>query len=142
MGLQQMDRHKIKYPILALIGGCTYYVIELLYRGYSHWTMFLLASFAFIFMGYLNEFLSWDTPLYIQCVISAIFITGFELVFGLIFNSNYQIWDYRDMAFNYKGHISLLFSLVWMGLSAIGIVVDDYLRYWLWDEEKPRYKLF
>ena len=29
------------------IGGATYFLIEILWRGYSHWTMFLLGDFAF-----------------------------------------------------------------------------------------------
>ena len=40
---------------LFAIGGCTYVVIELLFRGYSHYTMFLLAGVCFLAIGHLGK---------------------------------------------------------------------------------------
>ena len=41
---------------LFLIGGALYYVIEILWRGYSHWSMFILGGICFVIMGLLNEY--------------------------------------------------------------------------------------
>ena len=40
---------------LFAIGGCAYVVIELLFRGYSHYTMFLLAGVCFLAIGHLGK---------------------------------------------------------------------------------------
>ena len=42
---------------------------------------------------------------------------------------------------NFLGQICPQFTLAWLALSLVGIVLDDYLRYWLFREEKPHYHL-
>ena len=36
--------------------------------------------------------------------------------------------------------ICLPFTVAWYILSLLAIVLDDHLRYWIFGEEKPRYK--
>ena len=134
----------LKYLFLGFIGGFTYYNIELIYRGYSHISMFLLASFLFILIGLINEFLSWDTPLFIQSIIGAIIVTVFEFITGCIVNLwlGLNIWDYSNEPLNVMGQIGLPFTLIWIVLSCIAIILDDYLRYYIFNEEKPHYKVF
>ena len=134
----------LKYLFLGFIGGFTYYNIELMYRGYSHISMFLLASFLFILIGLMNEFLSWDTPLFIQSIIGAIIVTVFEFITGCIVNLwlGLNIWDYSNEPLNVMGQICLPFTLIWIVLSCIAIILDDYLRYYIFNEEKPHYKVF
>ena len=43
------------------------------------------------------------------------------------------------LRFNILGQISLPFSLIWFLLSGIIIIVDDWLRYKLFKEDKPKY---
>ena len=43
------------------------------------------------------------------------------------------------LPFNILGQISLPFSLIWFLLSGVIIIVDDYLRYKLFKEDKPKY---
>ena len=134
----------LKYLFLGFIGGFTYYNIELIYRGYSHISMFRLASFLFILIGLINEFLSWDTPLFIQSIIGAIIVTVFEFITGCIVNLwlGLNIWDYSNEPLNVMGQICLPFTLIWIVLSCIAIILDDYLRYYIFNEEKPHYKVF
>ena len=42
--------------VLGLIGGLLYTWIEMLWRGYTHWTMFLLGGGCFVVLGLLNEY--------------------------------------------------------------------------------------
>ena len=57
---------------LFLIGGALYYLIEVLWRGYSHWSMFILGGVCFMIMGLLNEYkFSWKDSLLKQSIISA-----------------------------------------------------------------------
>ena len=134
----------LEYLFIGFIGGFTYYNIELIYRGYSHISMFLLASFLFILIGLINEFLSWDTPLFIQSIIGAIIVTVLEFITGCIVNLwlGLTIWDYSNEPLNVMGQICLPFTLIWIVLSCIAIILDDYLRYYIFNEEKPHYKVF
>ena len=81
-------------------------------------------------------------PFELQCIIGAIVITLGEFIFGYILNIKLglNIWDYSDMPMNIMGQICLPFTLAWCALSGVCIVLDDYLRYWFYDEEKPVYQ--
>mgnify|MGYP006903197812 FL=1 len=43
------------------------------------------------------------------------------------------------MPFNLCGQICLPYTILWILLSAVCIVTDDWLRYLLFGEEKPEY---
>lgn len=131
-----------KMFILFLIGGAIYYNIEILFRDYSHWTMFVLGGLCFLIIGGLNEFYSWELKFWKQCGIGAIVITVLEFIFGVVLNIwlKLDIWDYSDLPFNILGQICIPFSLIWFILSGIAIIIDDWIRYWLFNEEKPRYR--
>lgn len=133
----------LKYLILGSIGGAIYIVIELLYRGYTHWSMFCVAFFAFILIGLINEFISWNISLWKQMLIGSGIVTVLEFISGYILNIKlgWHIWDYSNVPFNIMGQICLPFSIAWFFISLIAIIADDYLRYWLFGEEKPHYKL-
>ena len=64
-------RAKRKYIALGVTGGLLYILIETAWRGYSHWTMFVLGGICFLALGLINEILSWDTPLWQQILIGA-----------------------------------------------------------------------
>ena len=98
-----------KYLFLFCIGGLIYVSIELIYRGHSHWTMGVLGGVSFISIGIINEILSWETPLLIQCAIGGCLITFYEFITGLILNIwlHLGIWDYSHMPFNILGQICL-----------------------------------
>ena len=131
----------IKYIVLFLIGGATYFGIEILWRGYSHWTMFILGGLCFVIVGALNNFLPWEMDIEKQAGIGAIIITILEFIVGLIVNIGlgWAIWDYSTLPLNILGQISLPFTFIWFILSAMIIIVDDLIRYKLFKEEKPTY---
>lgn len=133
-----------KLFILFLIGGNIYCLIELLYRQRTHWSMFLLGGLCFIAIDCLNEYIEWDLSLIIQDIIGTNIITIGEFIFGCIFNLwlKLNVWDYSNIPFNLLGQICLPFCLVWAFIALIAIFVSDYLRFWLFGEEKPHYKLF
>lgn len=133
----------LKLYILALIGGITYVLIELAWRGYSHISMFILGALCFVLLGGINEFLSWELGFVWQMLIGAGIVTILELIVGIVVNVwlGLEVWDYSNLPFNFMGQICLSFSFAWTLLSGVAIVVDDYLRYWLFGEEKPHYKI-
>ena len=138
-----MKQSKIKkYEFLFFVGATIYVVIEKLYRGYSHWTMFLLGGICFIALGLINEVMPWDMPLLLQMFIGGIIITVLELITGCVVNLwfGWNVWDYSELPFNLWGQISLFSSIVWVGLSLVGIVLDDFIRWKWFGEEKPHYR--
>ena len=132
----------IKYIVLFLFGGIVYYLIEILWRGYSHWTMIILGGLCFVAVGLINNILPWNMVIELQALIGAVLITSLEFVVGLIVNVNlgWDIWDYSNVPFNFLGQICLPFSLLWYMLSIIVIFTDDYIRYIFFNEKKPVYK--
>lgn len=142
--MQKQLRLVSKYLFLFCIGGLLYMSIEILYRGYTHWSMGILGGISFVSIGLINEILSWDTPLAIQALIGSIMITLYEFITGVILNIwlGLGIWDYSNLPFNILGQICLPFSIIWYFLSIAGICLDDFLRWKFFGEEKPRYKIF
>lgn len=136
-------KNVIKMVVLLLIGGTTYFGIEMLWRGYSHWTMALVGGICFVLIGAINEYIPWDMGFIDQALLGAIIVTAVEFISGLILNVwlGLGIWDYSSLPMNVMGQICLPFFFAWIVLSAVAIVVDDYLRYWLFKEEKPHYQL-
>jgi uncharacterized membrane protein len=127
-----------------MIGGFSYGGIEILFRGYSHISMFIAGGICFILIGLLNEVYSWKMALISQMFISAGIITAVEFLVGLIVNVwlKLHVWDYSRMPYNLLGQVCLLYTNIWFFLSLAGILADDYLRYYILKEEKPRYKIF
>lgn len=132
-----------KYLILFAVGAILYAAIEILWRGHTHWTMAVLGGICFVICGGVNEYLSWETPLLLQCLICAVLITATELAAGMVLNvrMGLAIWDYSDLPFQYRGQICLGYSCLWYLLSLAAILLDDWIRWRFFGEEKPRYKL-
>lgn len=133
-----------KYIFLWFVGGIIYIGMELAFRSRSHWTMFILGGICFVVLGLINELIPWHMPLFQQMIIGMLIITYFELLTGCIVNIwlGWGIWDYSHMPGNILGQICPEFSFLWFWISGAGIVLDDWLRYWLFGEDRPHYTLF
>lgn len=138
-----MIKYILKYLFLFLVGGICYFGIEILARGFSHWTMIVVGGICFVLIGLLNEKMP-KISLIKQMIYSTILITVIEFVSGCILNLwlKLDIWDYSDNAFNLLGQICLSHTVYWFFLSVVGILLDDYLRYKIFQEEKPKYVLW
>ena len=96
-----------KYLPLFDVGGLLYILLELAWRGWSHWTMFVLCGLCFIGLGLINEVLPWDMPLWQQVLIGACLITVLEFLTGCVVNlwPGWAIWDYSNMPGNILGQV-------------------------------------
>lgn len=132
-----------KYLFLFGIGGLLYILIEIFWRGRSHWTMFILGGICFVFLGSINEVLPWEMPLWQQVVIGAAGITILEFLTGCIVNLwlGWNVWDYSSLPGNLLGQICPQYFVLWMPVSLAGIVLDDWIRYRAFGEERPHYRL-
>lgn len=139
--MKKSFQHLAKAMVLFSIGAVAYALIEVLWRGYTHWTMAVLGGLLFLLIGGINEYFPWDMPLCHQVIIGSLLVTGAELIAGIVLNIwlGLGIWDYSEMPFNVLGQICPQFAAAWAALSFVAIVLDDYIRYWLFGEDKPRY---
>ena len=133
----------LKYIFLFIIGGFTYYMIEILWRGYSHWSMFILGGICFLFAGIQNEYIEWEYPLWRQILNVDIFVLISEFITGCIVNLyfHWNVWDYSNLPFNILGQSCPQFALLFIPLCLFAIILDDYIRYFVFHEDKPHYKL-
>ena len=136
-------RQYLKSVILWLIGGWLYIGMELIWRGRSHWTMFCLGGLCFVLIGLINELIPWCMPLWQQALIGAGIITSLEFLTGCIVNLVFRwgVWDYSGMPGNLLGQICPQYFVLWLPVALAGIVLDDWIRYWKFGEERPHYRL-
>ena len=93
-------------------------LLEILWRGYTHWSMALAGGCAALLLSVIARrrcaFLR-------KCLAGALAITAVEFSFGLLFNvlGGLQVWDYSAQPFNIMGQICLPFCLLWLLLSAL-----------------------
>lgn len=121
--------HFSEYIFVFLTGACIYYVIELLWRGYSHLTMFFAGGICFSLIYFFEKRLSQLRIVY-RCIIYSMLITAVEFVFGIIFNLilHMNVWDYSHRAFNILGQVCPLFVVLWAFLSIPAILLCSLIR--------------
>ena len=130
----------LKLPFLFGVGGTVYYLMEIIWRGYSHWSMFALSGVCFIIIDLLNQTWKNICSLIFLIILCTLIITVLEFVTGLIVNLwlGLGVWDYSNMPFNLMGQICLFFSLLWLLVTCIAILVDNLLR-WFCFHDVPAY---
>lgn len=97
------------------IGGSAYVGLELLYRGFSHISMFGAGGLCFLLIGRIGK-LPMAFPARVGCGAGA--VTAVELAAGLLVNRDYQVWDYRGQPGNFLGQICPLFTVLWIPVTA------------------------
>ena len=122
-----------KNVLLFIIGGIGYMLIELLFRGRTHITMFFAGGLSLLMFFIIEEKFK-DSPLLLKATLASLSVTFIELVFGIIFNLIFdmKVWDYSDRMFNFLGQICPLFSLAWAALAMIVLPIvkrtDEYIE--------------
>ena len=109
-----------KTAVLFYLGGSAYMMLEFLWRGRSHGSMFLLGGLCFLLVGGVLGRAT-RIPLAMRLVLGAGVITALELATGLLVNRDYSVWDYREMPYQFLGQICLMFSLLWIPVSLLAM---------------------
>lgn len=116
------------YLFVAIIGGFGYCLIEIIWRGRTHYSMFfagaiILSVFYFISINY-------SLSLWKKCIIGMLIITVIELAIGVVFNImlGENVWDYSNMPLNFLGQICVPFSLLWLLLSGVAFKIIDVIK--------------
>lgn len=112
-----------KYIIIFGLGAFIYGAIEVIVRGYTHWTMALTGGAVMALFMLINR--SRDVNILLRCLLGALVITSLEFAVGAVVNLGlgWDVWDYSEKTFNIMGQICPLFTLGWFALSLPGFML-------------------
>ena len=102
-----------QYVFSFLMGYFIYSMIEIINRGYTHWTMSLTGGFILALLYSINS--SGGMTLLKSCFTGAICITLAEIIVGIFDNliMHWNVWDYSRMPYNFMGQICPQFTCYW-----------------------------
>lgn len=106
--------------LLFGICGSVYVLLELIYRGRSHISMFFAAGLSAVGIWLCcNCRRVKQRCLTLKCLLGSALITTVEFCTGVVVNlwMNLAVWDYSSMPMNLLGQVCLPFSLVWFLLT-------------------------
>lgn len=109
---------RTELSFVFLTGGVIYGLVEIIWRGYTHWSMIIAGGICFTAIHLLNKKLS-DTHILLKCAAGCLFITGVEFVIGVIVNLilRLNVWDYSGVFGNLFGQICPVFTAMWFLIS-------------------------
>ncbi len=129
--------------VIICIGGTLYVMLEHLWRGYSHWSMFLVGGLCFLLIGRLD---TWNPamPVAGQAILGSCIVTAMELTSGMIFNVwlGMNVWDYSSQPLNFRGQICLTYFVLWIPVSVAAIFTENFVRKLLFSTPLPSYRWF
>lgn len=112
------------------IGALGYGGLEILFRGYTHWTMMLTGGACLLTLHYFNQQFP-NTPVLLKAAGGAVIITIYEFAVGLVVNLWYgwKVWDYSLLPGNILGQICPIFTVLWFFLClGLALVYKLYPR--------------
>jgi hypothetical protein len=140
--MKTLIKHIFRLFVLGTTYGFIYMGIEMIYRQRTTLSMGVLAFILGILIGLINEIFTWDMSLLLQSSIGMIIATIGELICGQLINKDHSIWSYLSLPFNFfNGQICLYFSICWFFIALLCILLDDWLREVLFDEERKKYNI-
>lgn len=108
--------------LFFILGALIYPTLEILFRGYTHWSMAIVGGLCFVLLAFISRFLS-SWPLVLQCLLGAAGITAVEFFSGWLVNVKFEmaVWNYSNMPLQFMGQICLPYSLLWFALCFPGL---------------------
>lgn len=108
------------------IGAFSYGGIEILFRGYTHFSMFVLGGLIFLI---LYKFFNYVGSMHLipKCILGCTIITTLEFITGVVLNLmlGLNVWNYTEKALNLYGQICPAFSIGWFLLCIpVSLIVD------------------
>lgn len=106
-----------EYSLVYTIGAVGYSAIELLWRGWTHWSMALTGGACFLGFHIMNAHYAKER-LFTRCLRGCTIITAIEFCVGCVVNLglNMQVWDYSKMRGNLFGQVCPIYTILWFFL--------------------------
>ncbi len=125
---------------LFYLGGTGYALIEILWRGFTHWSMFITGGLVFVGLGAIEENLK-DKILPIRWFTGTIFVTLCEFLVGIWVNIalKLNVWDYSQEWGNILGQICIKYSFYWLLICVIAMPASYMTAKQLAYYKKTRY---
>ena len=117
-----------------LIGAFGYGLLELFWRGKTHYSMLITGGLCFFVIYFFNLRFA-DKSLIFKCLAAMAVITALELLAGIVVNKIFslRVWDYSDLPYNFMGQICLLYSTFWFCLGLpLAYIVPALRRFIMW----------
>ena len=127
--------------MLWFVLGMGYATIELFFRGYTYVQMLWIGGLAGVLVGLLDDHPAYyNRTMWQQCFLGTLITLAVELVSGYIVNIRLRlgIWDYSTMPYNFYGQICMPTAVAWFFLMPLAIYADDWLRWKLFYERRPK----
>ena len=101
-----------EYAAVCTIGSVGYSAIEVLWRGFTHWTMALAGGVGFLLL-YLADLRMAGRSLVEKCAAGCALLTSVEFIFGVVVNKlcGLRVWDYSRRKGNLLGQILSLIHI-------------------------------
>ena len=107
-----------------LIGGAAYQGIEILWRGFTHPSMFFAGGLCLLAIDFINGIFGRKSVPFTAALCGTV-ITIVELAAGTVINviMGMSVWDYSDVPFNFMGQICPVYTLLWILISIPAIYI-------------------
>ena len=121
-----------------------YYTFEILFRGFSHWSMYVLGGICFVFFYIQGESMGWQEPVWKQTLRCTVFVTAGN---SLQESSNkwlhYKgVWDYSQMPLQQVfGQICVPFMIIFSGLSVLLNFFSVAILHFIFTKKLPSYHI-
>ena len=108
---------------IFISGGLTYGLIEILFRGFTHWSMLIAGGLCCVLLHIIS--LAQSMRIWQKCVLGGTVITTVEFIAGAVLNIalGLAVWDYCSQPLNLMGQICPLFSAAWTALSLPAVLI-------------------
>ncbi|MCX7614862.1 MAG: putative ABC transporter permease [Clostridiales bacterium] len=118
-----------QYSLIYVVGGVLYCIIEILWRGTTHWTMGVTGGLCFLLLHLINQKFT-KMNFFEKCVLGAITITAIEFSVGCIVNLilHWHVWDYSGYFGNILGQACLFYTLMWFLLCIPGYYLSSFFQ--------------
>ena len=103
--------------VVFSLGAAAYGMMEILFRGYTHWTMVLTGGASVLTLYYLSGWLL-AMPLFAAAAMGAVIVTFYEFFVGVVVNLRlgWDVWDYSSQPGNVLGQICPVFTGIWFAI--------------------------
>ncbi len=118
-----------EYLAMYALGSLLYTVIELIYRGRTHFSMVITGGVCGMLLHRINRHYP-RKPILLRALLGCLTITGVEFSVGCLVNRllHMNVWDYRNQPFHLLGQVCPLFSLCWFFLCFPAFFISRIVR--------------
>lgn len=129
-------RRVAEFGSVFAAGGIIYALLEIICRGYTHWTMAVVGGIAVLCLYFISAM---HDPLWKKWLLGAMVILTIEFLAGILLNIvlRWRVWDYSAYRYHLYGQICLPFAFCWLMLCIPGNALCTLLRRRVFKHREP-----